>query len=83
MWPQISVFFDYFLPTSKTLMAPEMTIFQCDGLEGRLLAGVGGWLGGWFSFYSNVPSIGATPGFPRPQISFPQRRQSDISDQLT
>lgn len=27
-------------------MAPEVTIFQCDGLEGRLLVGVGGWLGG-------------------------------------
>ena len=73
------LFFDYFLPTSKALMAPEMTIFQCDGLEGRLLAGVGGW----FSFYSNVPSIGETPGFSRPQIPLPQRRQSDISDWLT
>lgn len=63
-------------------MAPEMTIFQCDGLEGRLLAGAGG-VGGWFSFYSNVPSTGATPGFPRPQVPFPQRRQSDISARLT
>lgn len=27
-------------------MAPETTIFQCDGLEGRLLAGAGGGVGG-------------------------------------
>lgn len=37
------LFFDYFLPISKALMAPEMTIFQCDGLEGRLLVGWGVW----------------------------------------
>lgn len=42
-------------------MAPEMTIFQCNGLEEDEGSG-GGW--GVVFLHSNVPSTGATPWLP-------------------
>lgn len=81
MWPQISVLW----LLSSHLKGPDGSRndhFSVWWAWGKITGGGGGF-GGWFSFYSNVPSIGETPGFSRPQIPLPQRRQSDISDRLT